>query len=197
MRCYNCGMCPVRLVGGDSVLGPPSSQRARRHEPARCGRLHQARRAARRAACRARRTAVSFTESDTPVSQPAVELQLCAIRQRAVAPIRQRTVDASRPPSPAPPPTPAPAAAGATTTRGGARRRPRSPPPRAGPRVEAATAREPRHAWGSVEAATARREPHRTAQVRRSSDQRTACGANHRVEGQVVHVHAASRLPDP
>ena len=74
----------------------------------------------------------------------------------------------------------------------------RSPRPRhlAGPGVDAATASEPRHAWGPVEDVTARREPHRTAQVRRSSDQRTACGANHLVEGQVVHVHAASRLPD-
>ena len=61
----------------------------------------------------------------------------------------------------------------------------RSPRPRhlAGPGVDAATASEPRHAWGPVEDVTARREPHRTAQVRRSSDQRTACGANHLVEG--------------
>ena len=160
----------------------------------------QARRAARRAACRARRTAVSFTESDTPVSQPAVELQL-------------RAVDASRNPAARRCPHPAAhrrrvaaaLARAAAHTRARRRRRHHHawwcpPPPAIATTtrgVEAATASEPRHAWGSVEAATARREPHRTAQVRRSSDQRTACGANHRVEGQVVRVHAASRLPDP
>ena len=64
------------------TLAAALRQRAHRHEPARCGRLHQARSAARRAACRARRTAVSFTESDTAdAPQPAVEhaLQLRAV----------------------------------------------------------------------------------------------------------------------
>ena len=141
----------------------------------------------------ARRTAL---RGATP-PQPAVE-QACtpAARRRRAA----QSGSAPLPPSGSAPSTRRGRLARAAAAHARARRRratKRSPPPRAGPRVEAATASEPRHAWGSVEAATARCGPHRTAQVRRSSDQRTACGANHRVEGQVVHVHAASRLPDP
>ena len=92
-----------------------------------------------------------------------------ALRARAPAAARSRPRAArSAPMAWARPPPPGDEAI-ATTTRGVG--------------VDAATASEPRHAWGPVEDATARREPHRTAQVRRSSDQRTACGANHLVEG--------------
>ena len=93
-----------------------------------------------------------------------------ALRARAPAAARSRPRAArSAPMAWARPPPPPGDEAIATTTRGVG--------------VDAATASEPRHAWGPVEDATARREPHRTAQVRRSSDQRTACGANHLVEG--------------